>query len=190
MINSFSEYYETFRQRMIDLDRAIPEAMAGFRKLHSATMSSVSSTAAARSVFIFQLPATKGMRLFTATGYLRSPGTTQTASRRFRRQRTGSWSRRSGHPIAERPGRVPQNRATRPPRVCPCTSAQTRRMNSAGRTRASVGPEGRTERYEESPGGPYGALKKTYHAKWAKALLASAMRCTFSRVVMAAPSPL
>ena len=29
-----------------------------------------------------------------------------------------------------------------------------------------------------------------YHAKWANALLASAMRCTFSRVCMAAPSPL
>ncbi len=32
-------------------------------------------------------------------------------------------------------------------------SAQTRRMNPAGRTRASVGPKGRTERYNKSPEG-------------------------------------
>ena len=37
------------------------------------------------------------------------------------------------------------NRAT-PERVRHCWSDQTRRMNSAGRTKASVGPKGRTER--------------------------------------------
>ena len=40
MTNNFPEYYKTFRRRMTDLNRAIPEAMAGFGKLHSATMSS------------------------------------------------------------------------------------------------------------------------------------------------------
>jgi AhpD family alkylhydroperoxidase len=38
MTNSFPEYYEQFRQRMTDLNRAIPDTMAGFRKLHSSAM--------------------------------------------------------------------------------------------------------------------------------------------------------
>ncbi len=35
---------------------------------------------------------------------------------------------------------------SRKKRVCPCPAGQTRRINPAGRTKASVGPEGRTER--------------------------------------------
>ena len=40
MTDNFPDYYKTFRKRMTDLNRAIPETMAGIGRLHSATMSS------------------------------------------------------------------------------------------------------------------------------------------------------
>ncbi len=40
------------------------------------------------------------------------------------------------------------------------TSGQPPRINSRGRTKASVGPQGRTERSRKSPGGGYRALRR------------------------------
>ena len=39
MNKNYTEFYDEFRRRMTDLNRAMPETMAGFGKLHAATMS-------------------------------------------------------------------------------------------------------------------------------------------------------
>lgn len=87
-----------------------------------------------------------------------------------------------------------KNRAAERPAATPRSGQQQRRAtaggNDAERPAATTRDGWRQHRAALLPSHAASGVPRCYHAKWAKALLASAMRCTFSRRLMAVPSRL
>ena len=95
---------------------------------HPATTSSASSTAEARSVFIFQLPPTKGMRPSTGTGYP---------------LRWESWVVASGYTWLHQPQPCPARAQHRAPERRRCPPRGKRRHESSPRRVPASRPDAR-----------------------------------------------
>ena len=116
------------------------------------------------------------------------------------RPRLARVPRRQRRKPATRARDLPRPASAREPRQCGNrTSSDSPAAAPASRQRPRAGREsGAQPRAHEADLGPWKASKsqgehrviRSYQAKWANALLASAMRCTFSRRVIAAPSRL